>query len=89
MTSRLATVDDIKKEVESYKGCRVTLEAHRSKKKLFQKEGVIEAVYPCIFTVRIQEEKRAPQRLSFSYTDILTHNVKIGLINEDNRSFAY
>ena len=49
-----ATIMDIRREVENYLGRRVKLEAHKSKKKLYQKEGVIEETYPIIFTVRVQ-----------------------------------
>nr|MBP8865207.1 Veg family protein [Acetobacterium sp.] len=48
-----ATIMDIRREVENCLGKRVKLEAHKSKKKLYQKEGVIESTYPSIFTVRV------------------------------------
>jgi uncharacterized protein Veg len=78
-----ATIMDIRREVENYLGRRVKLEAHKSKKKLYQKEGVIENAYPSIFTVRVQEDKRKEQKLSFSYSDLLTQSVKIVLLDED------
>ncbi|MDI3535617.1 MAG: hypothetical protein PWP16_247 [Eubacteriaceae bacterium] len=78
-----ATIMDIKREVEHYLGRRVKLEAHKSKKKLYQKEGVIAEAYPSIFTVRIQEDKRKEQKLSFSYSDLLTQSVKIVLLDEN------
>lgn len=84
-----ATLEDVKREVEKCKGCRITLEAHKSKKKMYRKEGIIEAVYPCIFTVKVMEEKRVPQRLSFSYTDVLTRNVKIDLVDQKDGVFAF
>ncbi|MGL4605953.1 MAG: Veg family protein [Eubacteriaceae bacterium] len=77
-----ATIMDIRREVENYLGRRVKLEAHKSKKKLYQKEGVIENTYPSIFTVRVQEEKRKEQKLSFSYSDLLTQSVKIVLLDD-------
>lgn len=89
MEIKRATIADVKKEIELYKGCRVTLEAHKSKKKLYRKVGVIEAVYPCIFTVSVHEENRVPQRLSFSYTDVLTQSVKITLEDSETPIFTY
>ena len=75
------TVLDIKKKVQKYQGQKVRLEAHKSKKKLYHKTGFIEAIYPSIFTVSIDTKGSNPnQRMSFSYIDLLTNNVKIDLI---------
>lgn len=76
------TIMEIRREVENYLGKRVKLEAHKSKKKLYQKEGIIEKTYPSIFTVRVQEEKRKEQKLSFSYSDLLTQSVKLVLLDD-------
>ena len=38
MQKQKATIMDVKREVENYRGKRVKLEAHKSKKKLYQKE---------------------------------------------------
>ncbi len=90
MQKQRATINDVKREVESYRGCRIKLEAHKSKKKLYHKEGVIEGTYPSIFTVTVKEEKRAPQRLSFSYSDVLTRSVKIDLLDDSiEGAFSY
>ncbi|MGL4283060.1 Veg family protein [Eubacterium aggregans] len=90
MQKQRATINDVKREVESYRGCRIKLEAHKSKKKLYHKEGVIEGTYPSIFTVKVKEEKRAPQRLSFSYSDVLIRSVKIDLLDtEIEGAFTY
>ena len=78
-----ATIMDIRREVENCLGKRVKLEAHKSKKKLYQKEGVIESTYPSIFTVRVKEDQRKEQKLSFSYSDLLTQTVKIVLLDEN------
>ena len=77
-----ATIMDIRREVENCLGKRVKLEAHKSKKKLYQKEGIIAETYPSIFTVRVKEDKRKEQKLSFSYSDLLTQSVKIVLLDD-------
>ncbi len=78
------TVLDIKKKVQKYQGQKVRLEAHKSKKKLYQKTGFIEAIYPSIFTVSIESSNNDhSQRMSFSYIDLLTNNVKIDLIENN------
>ncbi len=76
------TVLDIRNRVQKYQGSRVRLEAHKSKKKLYHKTGFIEAIYPSIFTVSIESnDNDRIQRMSFSYIDLLTQNVKIDLID--------
>lgn len=77
------TIMDIRREVENYLGRRVKLEAHKSKKKLYQKEGIIAETYPSIFTIRVKEDKRKEQKYSFTYSDLLTKTVKIVLLDED------
>lgn len=80
------TVLDIKRKVQKYQGHKVRLEAHKSKKKLYQKTGFIEAIYPSIFTVSIENNNDSDrvQRMSFSYIDLLTKNVKIDLLTDNN-----
>lgn len=89
MQQQKATIMDVKREVENYRGKRIKLEAHKSKKKLYQKEGVIEGTYPSIFTVSVKEDRRPVQRLSFSYSDVLTKSVKIALVDEVEGAFSY
>lgn len=89
MQQQKATIMDVKREVENYRGKRIRLEAHKSKKKLYQKEGVIEGTYPSIFTVSVKEDRRPVQRLSFSYSDVLTKSVKIALVDEVEGTFTF
>lgn len=84
MSDQKVTVRDIKSKVMKYQGQKVRLEAHKSKKKLYQKTGYIEAIYPSIFTISIENESNLDartQRMSFSYIDVLTKNVKIDLLD--------
>ena len=89
MQQQKAKIMDVKREVENYRGKRIRLEAHKSKKKLYQKEGVIEGTYPSIFTVSVKEDRRPVQRLSFSYSDVLTKSVKIALVDEVEGAFTF
>ncbi len=89
MTKQRATVHDIKREVEKYQGQAVRLEAHKSKKKLYHKTGVIEGIYPSIFTVSLTNEAKPVQRLSFSYIDVLTKTVKIDLVDGAEGAFSF
>ncbi len=81
-----ATLNDVKREVESHKGDLIKLQAHKSKKKLYRKIGRIEGIYPSIFTVKVENPRsHVPERLSFSYSDVLTRAVRIALIKDEEQ----
>lgn len=84
------TVHDIRRKVEQYQGHKVRLEAHKSKKKLYQKTGFIQATYPSVFTVSIESKNdERNQIMSFSYIDLLTKNVKIDLLTGDGDGLTF
>lgn len=78
------SVSDIRDVIQSYLHCDVYLEAHKSKKKIYQKSGIIQEAYSNIFIVEIEDIDGKQNRLSFSYTDLLTKSVKIIPVNGEN-----
>ncbi|HAE61720.1 MAG TPA: Veg protein [Eubacteriaceae bacterium] len=77
------TLNQIKEGLEHYVGHRVRLRANKSRKRVVVKEGVIEGIYPSIFVIKVEEENRNPRKLSFCYSDLLTHNVELTLCESD------
>lgn len=73
----------IKKVVEGHVGQRVKLKANKSRKRTFEREGVIESTYPSIFVISIDEGKKSPRKVSFCYSDILTKTVELTLCKDD------
>jgi len=71
----------IKKNVELNKGKRVKLRANRGRRKTFEKEGVLEQVYPNIFVVKVTESPEFTRRLSYSYSDLLTETVELTVLH--------
>lgn len=69
-------LEGIKKDLDSFVGQRVTLKANRGRRKIMQKEGILESTYPNIFVIKIEGE-HSPRRVSYSYADILTETVEI------------
>ncbi len=67
---------EIRKKLESHLGEKIKLRANRGRRKTYEKEGVLESLYPSIFIVRV-DENNYNQRLSFSYTDVLTETVEL------------
>lgn len=73
---------DIKEDLESHVGQKVRLKANRGRKKVMVREGVLEKTYPHIFVVKLDDKRSTVQRISFSYSDILTETVELSLCNE-------
>jgi len=67
---------DIKRDLEAYVGERIRLKANKGRKKVVEREGVLEGTYPNIFTVRISEADGV-RRVSYSYADLLTEAVEL------------
>jgi uncharacterized protein Veg len=67
---------EIRKQLEPHVGEKIKLRANRGRRKTYEKEGVLESIYPSIFVVRVDESNYF-QRLSFSYADVLTETVEL------------
>lgn len=68
---------DIKKDLESYVGARIRLKANKGRKKILEREGVLESTYPNIFTIKIEEADNRERRISYTYADLLTEAVEL------------
>ena len=78
----------VKRALESNIGERVMLKANRGRKKTFIKEGIIEDTYPHVFTVIIDIDSRAVQRLSYTYSDVLTSTVELVVCSSNMKIYA-
>lgn len=77
------TLNEIKEGLEHYVGHRVRLRANKSRKRVVVKEGVIEEIYPSIFVIKVEEENKNPRKMSFCYSDLLTHTIELFLCEND------
>ncbi len=66
-------------EIERLKGASISMEINKGRKKIEKYQGIIENVYPSIFTVNIGDGKNP---LSYSYTEVLCGDVVISEIKE-------
>lgn len=69
-------LDQIKEEVKSFVGKRVSVKANRGRRKAVEKEGVLEKTHKNVFVVRIKDHNQI-RRLSYTYADLLTDDVVI------------
>ena len=68
------TIDAIRELVRLHKGHHVSYRAANGRRKMEERSGVIKEIYPSLFTVYIEAQQST---VSFSYADILTHEVEI------------
>lgn len=74
-------INKVKSSVNKNIGNRVKIRANRGRHKIDISEGVIRETYPSIFLVEIDNEADdTTQKISFSYTDVLTKDVQMQLI---------
>lgn len=85
MTDTLETIDDIKAQLEKKIGQRIELVVDKGRKKTRERRGVLKDTYPAIFIIELNDEVEY-ERLSFSYTDVLTGIVDITFLDEENDS---
>jgi len=76
-----ADINKVRASVHQQCGRRVMIQLDRGRNKIDIQEGVIKNAYPSVFTILIddQNEDVPPQLLSFSYTDIITRDIRMKL----------
>ena len=74
---------EVKKQMDSFVGSKVKIRANKGRKRIVEKEGILQNTYPSIFVVKVQNEQQNTYRtVSYSYTDILTKNVQLSICKE-------
>ena len=74
-------IEKVKLSVDKNIGDKVKIRANRGRHKMDVAEGVIRETYPSIFLVEIENKQDdTTQKISFSYTDVLTKEVQMQLI---------
>ena len=75
------SLDAIKKEMRSNKGVRVTLRTKNGRRGGYERDGIIDGLYPEVFTILVKEHGYK-RRYCFSYSEVLTRHVEIYLCQE-------
>jgi uncharacterized protein Veg len=76
------TLIEIKHLLEANVGKKVTIQANGGRKKMIERSGLLEGIYPAVFTVKLDQGENSVERLSYSYTDVLTETVKLTMPEE-------
>ena len=68
-------LDEVKEKIKALKGNKIEMNINRGRKKIDTINGIIENIYPSVFTVKVDSPTNQIQ--TFSYFDVLCGNVKI------------
>ncbi|MBO5344941.1 MAG: Veg family protein [Clostridia bacterium] len=70
-------VQTVIEEIEKLKGSSISMEINKGRKRIEKYQGIIENVYPSIFTVNVGNGKNP---MSYSYNEVLCGDVVINEI---------
>ena len=71
------SITEIKQLLDARVGQKVLVTVQTSRKRVNQVRGTLAQTYPAIFVVHLSDEQDSLQRVSYSYTDLLTKNVAL------------
>lgn len=77
------TLTTIKKELEGRLGSKIKLVAQTGRKRQTERNGVLTETYPSVFVVDLDPDENSFERVSYSYSDVLTHTVEIKFQDEN------
>lgn len=74
-------VSKVRASVSQQCGNRVMIQLDRGRNKIDIQTGTLQKAYPSVFTILVDDENEInpPQLLSFSYTDIITKDIRMKL----------
>lgn len=78
-----ADINRVRMAVVKHVGSKVRIRANKGRHKIDITEGIISETYPSIFLVKVQDKlEDSFKTVSFSYTDVLTKDVRLSLCTE-------
>ena len=72
---KIKTIANIRRDIETHIGDKVTLRANGGRKKILVNDGVLESAYPSIFVIRLENDTQ--RTVTYSYSDVLTKTVQL------------
>ena len=70
------TLNEIKEQIDKLKGQNIKMLVNKGRKKTEKLEGIIEKLYPSVFTVSLSGDKGITTLVTYSYTEVLCGHVK-------------
>lgn len=75
-------LDRCRNKFEGLIGRRVVLKTNGGRKRIITYVGTVEQCYPNVFTVKCERKPGEFSVVSFSYIDVLTRTVRVGIVPE-------
>ena len=70
----------VRASIKQQCGSEVDIHIDRGRNKIDVQRGIIQEAYPSVFTILIRSKENVPEQLlSFSYTDIITKEIRMVL----------
>ena len=79
------TLDKIRESLERHLGKKILLKANKGRKQIVTRKGVLEKVYPSVFVIKLDNDNVGCSRVSYSYSDLLTSNVKLHVLKNQDK----
>ena len=76
------TLASIKKDLECRIGSEIMLVAQTGRKRQTERKGILTETYPSVFVVDLDPDENSFERVSYSYSDVLTRTVEIEFIGQ-------
>lgn len=76
MRKNLLNLNDIKTRILSIKGKSIAISINRGRKKIDNYNGIVEEIYPSVFTVKILNDVKL-KNVTCSYSDVLCGDVTL------------
>ncbi|EEW52076.1 hypothetical protein HMPREF0520_0397 [Lactobacillus iners DSM 13335] len=67
----------IKEKLDNHLGQELIVIAQAGRKKVIRRKGVLKKTYPAVFVVDLDQQQNNFERVSYSYTDLLTKNIEL------------
>ncbi|MFP3156414.1 Veg family protein [Lachnospiraceae bacterium ZAX-1] len=82
MAVQQTDINRVRASVLQQLGSKVLIQLDRGRHRVDVQEGIIKGAYPRVFTILVHDgesDDNPPQLLSFSYTDVLTKDIRMKL----------
>lgn len=67
----------IKEKLDNHLGQELIVIAQAGRKKVIRRKGVLKKTYPAVFVVDLDQQQNNFERVSYSYTDLLTKKIEL------------
>lgn len=71
------TIASIKHQLDEHLGQSLTVVAQAGRKKVTRRKGILKETFPSVFVVDLDQEENNFERVSYSYTDLLTQTITL------------